>query len=176
MSKRKFTIQDTKTRILVCCALVVPVLALHYVHSISLRENETIVKSVYSQQQSIAASMLALTSKLDEHLKTVEIKDDAEREEERDRMLLPFPAGVKYLYINVGTSYDPDPACAMDPEKVPNGMLYDPQVHCLYVEPLFRVHVALRKRGYDNNSTTLIHSAVTNSRRVIFKSFLKCFR
>eukprot|EP00467_Chlorarachnion_reptans_P019671 CAMPEP_0114534414 /NCGR_PEP_ID=MMETSP0109-20121206/27826_1 /TAXON_ID=29199 /ORGANISM="Chlorarachnion reptans, Strain CCCM449" /LENGTH=353 /DNA_ID=CAMNT_0001717823 /DNA_START=30 /DNA_END=1091 /DNA_ORIENTATION=+ len=75
---------------------------------------------------------------------------------------LPFPETVKYLYINIGTSYDPEPACAQDPSKVRNGLRYDPEIFCLHVEPLMRVHEALRKRGFDNNSTFLVHAAVSN--------------
>jgi hypothetical protein len=40
-------------------------------------------------------------------------------------------------------------------------MKYDPEVFCIVVEPLFRVHKALRQRGYANNQTHLIVAAVS---------------
>lgn len=115
------------------------------------------------------------------------------------RQLLNLPDTVKYVYINIGTSWDPWPG-ELSSAKVhcckllcleelfsiffsisihtgcgtkgtaaevkgghnnnDGGLPYDPEVFCIYVEPLMRVNTALIERGQITNSTILIHTAI----------------
>ena len=66
---------------------------------------------------------------------------------------LPIPAGVKYVFINVGTNSNPWPGCGCDID-------YDPRVFCLYVGPIFDIGVKVRKAGYVNNSSMMLTAAI----------------
>lgn len=85
------------------------------------------------------------------------------------RQLLNLPDTVKYVYINIGTSWDPWPGCGMkgSPNEIKSGhnnadggLPYDPEEFCIYVEPLMRVNTALYERGVVTNSSILIHTAI----------------
>jgi len=80
--------------------------------------------------------------------------------------LLRIPSTVKYLYINIGTSWDPWPGCGvgkgtMSGHEHTGGEDYDPTVFCIYVEPLTRVTKALVERNLITNSSLLVHAAVS---------------
>ena len=85
---------------------------------------------------------------------------------------LNLPPTVKYAYINIGTSWDPWPGCGTKGLKNEitsghnngGGLPYDPEVFCIYVEPLMRVNSALYERGLVTNSSVLIHAAVSDRR------------
>jgi len=93
----------------------------------------------------------------------------------RPSIVLPqlnLPATVKYIYINIGTSWDPWPGCGTKGTKNEiksghnngGGLAYNSEVFCVYVEPLMRVNTALHERGSITNSSILIHAAVSDSR------------
>lgn len=84
---------------------------------------------------------------------------------------LNLPPTVKYVYINIGTSWDPWPGCGTkglaneikSGHNNQGGLAYDPEVYCVYIEPLMRVNRALHDRGLITNSSILIHAAVSNT-------------
>jgi len=89
------------------------------------------------------------------------------------RHLLDLPAAVKYVYINIGTSWDPWPGCGTKGTKgeIKNGhggndggLPYDPEVFCVMVEPLLRVVTGVHERGQVTNTSIMIHTAVGPSR------------
>ncbi|KAL7515953.1 hypothetical protein ACHAWX_001019 [Stephanocyclus meneghinianus] len=88
---------------------------------------------------------------------------------ELPRKLLNLPDTVKYIYINIGTSWDPWPGCGTKGlaneiksghNNADGGLPYDPEEFCIYVEPLMRVNTALYERGVITNSSISIHTAI----------------
>jgi len=81
----------------------------------------------------------------------------------------PFPSSVKYVYINIGTNWDPWPGCAQHFDSTKGqdnyaglGIPYNPEIFCIYVEPQWHINKGIRERGFDNNSTVILMAAVSD--------------
>lgn len=104
--------------------------------------------------------------------KAVDPPSSEERGSSPQMPKLNLPAAVKYVYINIGTSWDPWPGCGTKGTKHEitsghnnkGGLEYNSEVFCIYVEQLMRVNAALYERGLITDSSILIHAAVSNFR------------
>jgi len=72
------------------------------------------------------------------------------------KLMLPIPKTVRYLYMNIGSSFDPWPGCGT------KAFPYDPEVFCIYIDPLFRVNKQIRESELFNNATFMLLSAVSD--------------